>query len=125
MGELFYIAGLVAIKISILCFLLRVFPRKDMRIAILVVIGFCAAYGFVFIIITIFQCNPVNHMWKQIESSHQGHCNNISLQGWMCAIFNIILDVTILILPLKELAKLQINLKKKLMVMVMFSLGVL
>ncbi len=124
-GELFYISGLVAIKISILLFLLRVFPRKDVRLAILITIGFCSAYGFVFVIITAFQCTPVDHAWLQVDSSHAGHCNDISVQGWMCAIFNIILDIVILVLPLKHLLKLQINLKKKIMVMIMFSLGVL
>lgn len=43
----------------------------------------------------------------------------------MSAIFNIVIDLIILILPLKEIYILQTNLKKKLMVMVMFSLGIL
>ncbi|KAG9734558.1 hypothetical protein KCU73_g10737, partial [Aureobasidium melanogenum] len=42
----------------------------------------------------------------------------------MSAIFNIVIDLIILVLPLKELFALQTSLKKKLMVMVMFSLGI-
>lgn len=43
----------------------------------------------------------------------------------MSAIFNIMIDIIILVLPLKELYGLNTSLKKKLMVMVMFSLGIL
>lgn len=43
----------------------------------------------------------------------------------MSAIFNIIIDLIILVLPLKELYGLNTSLKKKLMVIIMFSLGVL
>ncbi|CAD0020580.1 unnamed protein product [Aureobasidium pullulans] len=122
--EIFYFASLTATKISILAFFLRVFPQQQFRKIIYGVIGICVAYGLSFVLATTFQCNPVPYSWKQLDSTYQGSCNNIHLQGWMSAIFNIIIDLIILILPLKELYALQTSLKKKLMVMVMFSLGI-
>ncbi|THV82269.1 hypothetical protein D6D29_04776 [Aureobasidium pullulans] len=124
LGEIFYFASLTATKISILAFFLRVFPQQQFRKIIYGVIGICVAYGLSFVLATTFQCNPVPYSWKQLDSTYQGSCNNIHLQGWMSAIFNIIIDLIILILPLKELYALQTSLKKKLMVMVMFSLGI-
>ncbi|THY01204.1 hypothetical protein D6D03_05960 [Aureobasidium pullulans] len=123
LGEIFYFASLTATKISILAFFLRVFPQQQFRKIIYGVIGICVAYGLSFVLATTFQCNPVPYSWKQLDSTYQGSCNNIHLQGWMSAICNIIIDLIILILPLKELYALQTSLKKKLMVMVMFSLG--
>lgn len=112
-------------KISILVFLLRVFEHNTLNRAIWATIGLCVAYAVSFFLATLFQCAPINHAWLQLEEWHHGQCNNIHLQGWMSAIFNIILDIIILILPLYELYKLHVNLKKKLMLMVMFSLGIL
>lgn len=112
-------------KISILFFILRVFPEKSFRKIVFVVIGLCVGYGLGFVFATAFQCQPVSYSWLQIDSAVQGQCNNINLQGWMSAICNIIIDIIIIILPLKNLYGLQIGLKKKVMIMVMFSLGIL
>jgi hypothetical protein len=125
LGEIFYFASLTATKISILVFYLRVFPERSFRKIIHIVIGICLAYGLAFVLATTFQCNPVAYSWKQLEDNYQGSCNNIHFQGWMSAIFNILIDLIILVLPLKNLYALQISLKKKLMVMLMFSLGIL
>ncbi|KAG9562314.1 CFEM domain-containing protein, partial [Aureobasidium melanogenum] len=124
LGEIFYFASLTATKISLLAFFLRVFPQKAFRQIIYVVIGICITYGFSFVLATTFQCSPVPYSWKQLDDNYKGSCNNIHIQGWMSAIFNIVIDLIILVLPLKELFALQTSLRKKLMVMVMFSLGI-
>lgn len=89
------------------------------------VCALCVGYGVSFVLATAFQCNPINHSWLQVDSTHLGHCNNINLQSWMSAVFNIIIDLIIIVLPLKNLYGLQIALKKKIMIMFMFSLGIL
>ncbi|KAG9698227.1 CFEM domain-containing protein, partial [Aureobasidium melanogenum] len=109
LGEIFYFAALTATKISLLAFFLRVFPQERFRQIVYVVIGICVAYGLSF---------------KQLDDNYKGSCNNIHIQGWLSAIFNIVIDIIILVLPLKELYELNASLKKKLLVMVMFSLGI-
>jgi len=125
MGEIFYLSALAMNKISILCFLLRVFPAKEFRRVVYVVMGLCAGYGIAFVFATVFQCSPIPYAWRQVEDPLGGRCNNINLQGWTSAVFNIALDLVVLALPLKNLYKLQMSLRKKLMIMVMFSLGIL
>lgn len=125
LGEIFYFAALSANKISLLLFILRVFPDAHFRKLVFIVVGLCLGYGVGFIFATAFQCSPVNYSWLQIDSTVTGHCNNINLQGWMSAIFNIIIDIIIIVLPLKHLYALQIGLKKKIMIMIMFSFGIL
>ncbi|KAK8087847.1 hypothetical protein PG997_002808 [Apiospora hydei] len=124
LGEIFYFAALAVNKISILIFILRVFPDQNFRRITYGVIGLCSAYGIAFVFATMFQCQPIEYSWKQIDSTYPGKCNDIHLQGWMSAILNIAVDLVVLVLPLKQLYQLQTNLKKKIMIMIMFSLGI-
>ena len=125
LGEIFYVLALGISKISILFFYLRVFPCKDFRRIIYGVMGLSVAYTVAFFIATTFQCTPVSYAWTQWDGLHQGRCNDIHLQGWIAAGINIILDTIVMVLPLKHLVKLNMNLKKKLMVMTMFSVGII
>ncbi|KAF9699389.1 hypothetical protein EKO04_002689 [Ascochyta lentis] len=124
-GEIFYVLSLGVSKISILCFYLRVFPNKDFRRLIYGVMGLSMAYTVAFFFATTFQCTPVSHAWYQWDGLHQGKCNDIHLQGWIAAGINIVLDALVMILPLKHLAGLNMNLKRKVMVIAMFSVGII
>ncbi|KAJ0277957.1 hypothetical protein CBS470a_010020 [Colletotrichum nupharicola] len=124
LGELFYFLAQAMNKLSILFFLNRIFQHNNLSKAIWVTMGLVLAYAAAFFFATLFQCWPINHAWLQLEEKHLGRCNNIHLQGWLSAAFNIVLDVIILVLPLHQLYLLQMPLKKKLMVMVVFSLGI-
>jgi hypothetical protein len=112
-------------KVSLLCFILRIFPSKSLRVGAFIGLGFTFAYGVSFFFATLFQCSPVSMAWNFWDEESPGHCNDIKLQSWMCAGLNIILDVYILILPLHEVWKLKMNTAKKFMLVFMFSLGVL
>lgn len=124
-GELCYLIGLAINKISILCFFLRIFPAKRLRQIIFVTMGICAAYGVAFFFATLFQCTPINYMWHQWDDEHEGWCNNFHLQGWLAAGFNIILDLIVLGLPLRELSRMNMSNRKKISVMLMFMTGIL
>lgn len=112
-------------KIAILLFLLRVFQHGTLKRAIWATMGLCVAFAVSFFFATLFQCWPINHAWLQLEEWHHGYCNQVHLQGWLSAAINIVLDVIILVLPIHELCHLQMNIKKKLLLVVIFSLGIL
>ena len=124
MGSIFYIASITAVKLSLVCFMLRVFPDRRFRQICLGVMALVTAYGVSFVLATSFQCWPVQYTWNQVDSAYSGRCNNIHLQGWLAAAFNILLDVLLLVLPLRSLWNLGMRLKKRFMVMGMFSLGI-
>ena len=110
---------------SILLFILRVFPERKFRQIVYGVCAICMAYGISFIVATALQCWPAQWAWEQVdESKGPGQCNNIHLQGWISAICNIVIDLIMLALPLRNLWNLQMKMKKKLMIMLMFSLGI-
>jgi hypothetical protein len=124
LGEIFYVVALGVSKISILFFYLRVFPAKSFRTLTYSVMGLSAAYTVAFFIVTTWQCLPVSLAWTQWDGLHEGKCNDIHLQGWIAAAINIALDAVVMILPLRHLAVLNMSLKKKVMVMSMFSVGI-
>jgi hypothetical protein len=124
LGEIFYVVALGVSKISILFFYLRVFPSKTFRTLTYSVMGLSVAYTIAFFFATTFQCVPISHAWTQWDGLHEGKCNDIHLQGWIAAAINIALDTIVMILPLRHLAILNMSLKKKLMVMAMFSVGI-
>ncbi|EOA83099.1 hypothetical protein ACJQWK_00584 [Exserohilum turcicum] len=123
-GEIFYVVALGISKISILFFYLRVFPDKKFKMLVYSVMGASALYTVAFFIVTTFQCRPLSFAWNQWDGLHQGSCNDIHLQGWIAAAINIVLDATVMALPMKHLAGLNMGLKKKLMVMAMFGVGI-
>ncbi|CAN9087251.1 unnamed protein product [Alternaria alternata] len=124
LGEIFYVTGLGISKISILFFYLRVFPAKSFRVLTYSVMAVCALYTVAFFVATLIQCRPISMAWTQWDGLHEGTCNDIHLQGWIAAAINIFLDAVVMALPMKHLAGLNMSLKKKLMVMAMFGVGI-
>ncbi|KAI8629204.1 hypothetical protein F5Y19DRAFT_93230 [Xylariaceae sp. FL1651] len=122
-AELLYQAALPLTRISILLFYLKVFPQDSIRWANFALIGTNVAYLFAFDIATIFQCFPVYGAWTFWDGSFDGHCNNVHLQSWLSAAFNILLDLLVIILPLPSLARLSVSRKKKIQILLMFSVG--
>ncbi|EUC45108.1 hypothetical protein COCMIDRAFT_96449 [Bipolaris oryzae ATCC 44560] len=123
-GENFYVTALGISKISILFFYLRVFPDKKFKMIVYSVMGLSAAYTVAFFFATLLQCTPISMAWTQWDGLHKGTCNNIHLQGWIAAAINILLDAIVMALPMKHLAGLNMGIKKKLMVMSMFGVGI-
>jgi len=85
------------------------------------------AYLIVWVLISVFQCHPLNAAWLRWDGEYPGpyHCNNINAQAWAGAVVNMILDLVTMCLPLYELSHLNLSMRKKISVMFMFSLGTL
>ncbi|OMP82494.1 hypothetical protein BK809_0006804 [Diplodia seriata] len=118
-----YLSALPLLKISILLFYLRIFPEKGFRRAVFVTIGLCIGYCIAFVLVSVFQCRPIRYAWLQWDDEHEGTCNNINAQGWSSAAINVILDIIVIILPLPQLWELQLNKRKKFLLLLMFSVG--
>lgn len=123
--ELIYLSILPMTKISICCFYLRVFPDRTFRIVTYVVIGLNICYLIVFVLISVFQCRPLAGAWLHWDGEAIYHCNDINAQGWSSAIINMVLDIIVMLLPLKQLYNLNLSTRKKVYVICMFSLGIL
>ncbi|KAL3420446.1 CFEM domain-containing protein [Phlyctema vagabunda] len=111
-------------KTAIILFYLRIFPDRGFRKIAYGMLAINVIWGFVVILITIFQCAPVHYFWERWDKTTNGKCNNSHAQAWASAIVNIVLDLAILILPLPQLLKVALKPKKKFHVCMMFSVGI-
>ncbi|KAK1963591.1 hypothetical protein LY78DRAFT_716498 [Colletotrichum sublineola] len=124
-AEIIYFIAQGFAKIALCLFMLRIFPKKNMRVRIYVVCGLVGAYMLSFIIATLVQCYPISYFWKQLDDKEVGRCNNVHMQAWISAAINIVLDVIVIALPIKSLWAIQASLAKKITAICMFSLGAL
>ncbi|PQE29924.1 hypothetical protein CJF32_00000582 [Rutstroemia sp. NJR-2017a WRK4] len=121
--ECVYIALLAVTKLSLLLFVQRIFPARSFRIATWIVAGFTVAIGITFIMTTVFSCDPIPYFWTKWNGEVVGKCNDVNLQTYIAAGFNILQDFAILLLPLPELWKLQVSMRKKVQLFIMFGVG--
>ncbi|KAH8676388.1 hypothetical protein BX600DRAFT_508547 [Xylariales sp. PMI_506] len=122
--ELGYFVGIGLVKLSLLTVTLRIIPDKKFQRLVFATMGLVVAYTITFFVGTLFQCQPISYIWMQLNEHWQGHCNNINIQAESSVALNILLDIIIMILPLKHLWNLQLDIWKKMTVMAMFLLGV-
>jgi hypothetical protein len=122
---LLYITALALTKVSILFFYLKVFPKRSVRISVYVLIGLNILYNLSYVLILVFQCNPINGAWLGWTGEYTGKCISINILGWSAAAINIALDLATIILPLPELYRLSMSYKKKAQIMIMFTIGFL
>lgn len=118
-----YLTALPLVKISILFFYLRIFPQDWFRYGCFATMAACVGYGIAFLLVSVFQCSPIDLAWDHWDGEHSGRCNNINAQAWTSAAINVILDVVVLALPMPVIAKLELNKRKKALILLMFSTG--
>ena len=123
-GEIQYIVGIVLAKWSILALYRRVFPMSNVpriwRICwwtLSVLTPLMLAFTFS----SVFQCHPVSYFWNRTIPG--GYCSSGVPYFRANAICNILLDVSILLLPLPVLSKLQMGKSKKIGLILLFLLG--
>lgn len=117
----FYIIVQVLLKVSILLFYLRVFPVPRIQILTWIFIAFIILHGISFVFSILFQCTPPALLWNP---RLHGHCIQIEAIGVSGAIFSIVEDIAILLLPIPCLRKLNVGRGKKISLISMFSVGI-
>jgi len=120
--KLFYIIVQVLLKVSILLFYLRVFPVPWIQILTWILIVFTLLHGVGFFFPILFQCKPVALLWNP---RLEGHCIQLETIIFPGAIFSIVEDLAILLLPIPCLSKLNVGKGKKISLISMFSVGIM
>ncbi|KAF5657713.1 integral membrane protein PTH11 [Fusarium heterosporum] len=122
--EILYFLVQVPLKLSFLFFYLEIFPSKRVQRALWVTVGLTAAFGFTFIIVTIFQCRPISYFWTKWDMEPSGTCLSIGGIVLSSSIINIALDLWILAIPLSQMNKTNLDWRKSVGIGVMFSIGI-
>ncbi len=110
-------------KTSVLFLYLRIFPAHLFRRLCHFGNVFVGLSGAAFILATIFQCTPVSYFWDQTAEKHT--C--ISQEPFWLAytLINILTDVYVLALPIREVWALHLPNKDKIAILGVFFVGCL
>ncbi|TLS26695.1 hypothetical protein PpBr36_04408 [Pyricularia pennisetigena] len=108
-------------KLSVLLLFTTLFPTRRMQMAAYVIGSFIIVWCTGAIIATLFMCQPFAMNWNR--SIPGGHCGDDPLFYTILGVINIIVEVTILLLPMPVIYKLNMPLHRRLVVVGMFSLG--
>ncbi|ESZ93409.1 hypothetical protein SBOR_6202 [Sclerotinia borealis F-4128] len=123
--ELLYFAQVSFVKISILLFFLRLFPKRKIRRTIWATIVVNGMILIVFDVLAAFQCRPISFYWTRWDNEHAGVCLNINALGFTSAGVSIVMDIWMLILPMTQLYDLNLHWKKKIGVASMLGIGII
>lgn len=121
--EILYFIQIALLKLTLLFFFLRIFPKPIIRRILWATIAFNCLNGLAFTLVAIFQCRPISFYWTKWDKEGSGQCIDINGLAWTNAIISIVLDIWMLALPLFEVFHLQLSWRKKLSVAVMFCVG--
>lgn len=101
---------------------LRLFPLRTYQIILYTVLIFVIITGLWMVFASFFMCIPIRGAWD-ISSPH--NCIPKEVLWSLNAALQIITDMTIVILPMPLLAKLQLPRKQKIALILVFALGTL
>ncbi|KAF5007767.1 hypothetical protein FDECE_5939 [Fusarium decemcellulare] len=122
--EFAYAISLGLIKISILLFFLRIFPNNKFRTVVRWTMGFILLTCLIYMILFLIQRRPLSLFWEGWKNKNpRGVVVDGNAMGLSHGAINVALDIWMLLLPLSQLYKLGIKLKKKVGVIAMFSVG--
>lgn len=118
--QILYILVQVLAKMSLLVLIARIFPARRLQICAKIGLVFLVVHGLLYILLMSFQCIPVYASW---DKSVAGKCLDTTAVVLSGAVFSIVEDLAILVLPIPELWKLKLSTQKKVLLLIMFSLG--
>lgn len=122
-GRPFYMAGICGFKVALCCAYLRITGHKinnRYRFVIWTFLIFTIVSHLAGTLVLMFQCSPVKKSWRPRTA---GTClpNDITFY-WLAGV-SIFCDVCIILLPIPLLLKVQINARRKVALVAIFSLG--
>ncbi|KAF4766782.1 hypothetical protein HAV15_010418 [Penicillium sp. str.  len=110
-------------KISVCLFLLRIFQARTFRYLAYGLICANAAIGITWASVDAFRCLPTRLTWVGWMHEEPGHCINFITAVLVNCLVNIFVDFILIVMPVYEVIKLQLPLRKKLTVAAMFIVG--
>lgn len=123
MAEFAYVIESALTKTSIVVLYLRIFPSKHFRWLCWGMLGFIVCFAIVFLVTLLTYCVPFQYVWQMWDNRHAGKCIDMTAQTYVCAAFNIVMDVVIFLMPIPKLMKLETDWKTKVGVIFTFMLG--
>lgn len=108
------------VKASILCFYCRIFTIENFRRQAYIVGGICTAWFISAVLVTAFQCSPPRRAWYR---TIPGSCINLDAFVLGYEISNALLDITLIVLPLRMIQGLNLSKREKVQLSSIFVIG--
>jgi hypothetical protein len=118
--ECMYVTAVVLVKLSLLAMYLRIFPSREFKIGAWSIGGIVVAWGIAIVLVCIFQCDPIYVAWMPWE---KGTCINLKASFIGNAVPNIVTDLAILCMPIKQVWNLHAKPLQKISLLCTFMLG--
>ena len=121
------------VKVAILIFYRRVFTgnQRWFRWAFWIMIAYCVAWAIATFVIVMVQCVPIPYFWNRayafykLEPPGTGTCLETTPSQVPVAFLNCIGDLVLILLPFPVLLRLQMNIRRKIELSIIFGLGAL
>lgn len=123
-NEILYALIVILVQSSILCLYLRIFGiNKSFARIVYAFLALVLAWGTATLLTSIFQCRPVSALWNGDASNR--HC--IDLRKWLIGtnVPHIIIDFSILLLPMPQIWRLKLSTGRKICLSGVFCVGAL
>ena len=120
-GELLWVISVTFIRASVLALYIRIFRTPSFRTACYVIHGFNLAFFVAVVLACFLICRPFAFLWNQ---SIHGSCGDQKSLDMFIGVFNLLMDLTTVSLPMPVVWGLQMPMKLKLSIICMFSVGV-
>lgn len=121
--QMLYIIIQAFTKLAILALLARVFQTPGFQIVVKIFAGLLVSTCIAFVFVDIFQCTPVHAVWDRYLEGSERKCINITAAGYALAAIGVSQDIALLILPIPWVFRLQMNLRKKILIASLFGIG--
>ena len=119
-----YIITITLVRISILMLMRRIFDIRPFKITTSVLIAMSLAWGISIAFANIFQCTPVAGAFDPaIVMSFSKQCINLQAMYYGTLGTAVFLDTIILVLPVREIWKLQLSTRRKYEISALLSVG--
>lgn len=116
----FYDFSLVFVKLAILAFYWRIFVQPVFRAVVCATAAFVVCWGIGITVTLLLACRPLRAYW---DVAVPGHCLKIVMFTYFTNISNLVTDVWIFLMPIPMIWFLQLQTKRKMMLILIFCIG--
>ncbi|KAF7551771.1 hypothetical protein G7Z17_g4807 [Cylindrodendrum hubeiense] len=120
--NIFYMLSSDLAKISLLFFYLRLCPERNFRILVQSIAMCFVLYAVIYALISIFGCQPIYASWD-VAAQETGTCVDKFRFFLAASVANVVMDLIILLLPLRIVVPLQISRRQKASLLLLFATG--
>ncbi|KAF2832682.1 hypothetical protein CC86DRAFT_377807 [Ophiobolus disseminans] len=123
--EMLYLTTSWLLRIGFILFFFQIFVDEKFRRTLKVTVSLFLAGLVAGVLPFAFTCNPVSFHWNAWDGEHRGRCINHNAVVFAQAALAIVADFATLGLALSQVAHLRMDLKQKIGIVLMFSIGTL